>query len=158
MDKRLMFILAILLNSLALLSQDTIKFVCEEKPIIEMLINGEKCNILVDTGSSLNILCNRVVKKNRMRLRSYYSGNIQSATEKVKARHVDKAEITLGGINVYQFVMVDISELTDNIFQSTGIEVVGILGTPAIRQLGMIINLPGGIVTIKNEPNNLADK
>ena len=32
--------------------------------------------------------------------------------------------------------------------QSTGIKIAGILGTPAIRQLGMIINLPGGIVTI----------
>ena len=40
----------------------------------------------------------------------------------------------------------------------TGIEVVGILGTPAIKQLGMIIDLSGGIVTIKAEANNLADK
>lgn len=158
MDKRLMFILAFLLNSLALLSQDTIKFVCEEKPIIEILINGKKHNVLVDTGSSLNILCNQVVKQNKMRLRTYYSGNIQSATEKVKARHVDNAEILLGNNSIYQFVMVDISELTDNIFQSTGIKISGILGTPAIKELGMIIDLPGGIVTIKNEPNNLADK
>ena len=91
-----------------------------------------------------------------MRLRSYYSGNIQSATEKVKARHVDKAEITLGGINVYQFVMVDISELTDNIFQSTGIEVAGILGTPAIKELGMVIDLSRGIVTINKKNGNTA--
>ena len=73
------------------------------------------------------------------------------STTKISEKQVRDAlgEITLGGINVYQFVMVDISELTDNIFQSTGIEVVGILGTPAIKELGMIIDLSRGIVTIK---------
>lgn len=150
MDKRLIFILAFLLNNLALLSQDTIKFVCEEKPIIEILINGEKYNVLVDTGSSINILSKGVVKQNKMRLRTYYSGNIQSATTEVKARHVDKAKITLGGENIYQFVMVDIEDLSNNILQSTGIKIAGVLGTPAIKEIGMIIDLKQGVITIKD--------
>lgn len=149
MDKRLIFIILLSINNLIVFSQDTIRFICEEKPIIEILINGEKYNVLVDTGSSINILSKGVVKQNKMRLRTYYSGNIQSATTEVRARHVDKARITLRDKNIYQFVMVDIEDLSNNILQSTGIEVVGILGTPAIKQLGMIIDLSRGIVTIK---------
>lgn len=149
MDKRLGFMILFLVNSLIVFSQDTIRFICEETPIIEILINGEKYNVLVDTGSSINILSKGVVKQNKMRLRTYYSGNIQSATTEVRARHVDKAKITLGGESIYQFVMVDIEDLSNNILQSTGIKIVGILGTPAIKQLGMIIDLSRGIVTIK---------
>lgn len=149
MDKRLIFIILLSINNLIVFSQDTIRFICEEKPIIEILINGEKYNVLIDTGSSINILSKGVVKQNKMRLRTYYSGNIQSATTEVRARHVDKARITLRDKNIYQFVMVDIEDLSNNILQSTGIEVVGILGTPAIKQLGMIIDLSRGIVTIK---------
>lgn len=149
MDKRLGFMILFLVNSLIVFSQDTIRFICEEKPIIEILINREKYNVLVDTVSSINILSKGVVKQNKMRLRTYYSGNIQSATTEVKARHVDKARIMLCDKNIYQFVMVDIEDLSNNILQSTGIEVVGILGTPAIKELGMVIDLSRGIVTIK---------
>ena len=158
MGKRLVFIILLSINNLIVFSQDTIRFICEEKPIVEILINGEKHNVLVDTGSSINILSKGIVKQNKMRLRTYYSGNIQSATTEVRARHVDRARITLRDKNIYQFVMVDIEDLSNNILQSTGIKIVGILGTPAIKQLGMIIDLSRGIVTIKNEPNNLADK
>ena len=148
MDKKLIILLFMLINGLTGFSQDTIRFVCEEKPIIEILINGKVHNVLVDTGSSMNILCKDVVRQNKMRLRTYYAGNIQSATTEVKARHVDKAKITLGNRDIYQFVVVDIVGLTDNIFQSTGIKIAGILGTPAIKELGMVIDLRRGIVTL----------
>lgn len=150
MDKRLMFILAFLLNSLVSLSQDTIKFVCEEKPIINIQINGASHSMLIDTGSSMNILCKNVVKQNKMRLRSNYAGTIVSATSTVKARHVDMAKIDILGIPIYQFIMTDIDGVTENIFMSTGIKISGILGTPAIKQLGMIIDLKRGIIILNN--------
>ena len=54
--------------------------------------------------------------------------------------------------------VVNGNEIRFVIKPETGIKIVGILGTPGIKQLGMIIDLSRGIVTIKSEPNNLADK
>lgn len=53
------------------------------------------------------------------------------------------------GRAVSLFYSVDIDAVCKSMEAETGIEVVGILGTPAIRQLGMIIDLRRGIVTIK---------
>ena len=70
MDKRLNLIFIFLvLTCKYCYSQDTICFISDEKPIIEISINGNKYNMLIDTGSSINILCKDAVKKEKMRLR-----------------------------------------------------------------------------------------
>ena len=51
-------------------------------------------------------------------------------------------------MRINQFVMINLSSITDNILQATGIKIAGILGTPAIKELGMVIDLSRGIVTI----------
>ena len=54
-------------------------------------------------------------------------------------------------MKINQFVMINLSSITDNILQATGIKIAGILGTPAIKELGMVIDLRRGIVTLKPE-------
>ena len=158
MDKRLIIIFIFLVSSLKYgYPQDTIYFVSDEKPIIEISINGNKYNMLIDTGSSINILCKEVVKKEKMRLRTMYAGELYSAKNKIKARHVDKARIEIAGKPFYQFVMIDISIITTNILFATGIEISGIIGTPAIKELRMVIDLSRGIVTINKNDVAQAD-
>ena len=52
------------------------------------------------------------------------------------------------GINVYQFAATDIEMVVHSIEHNTGIKIAGIIGTPAIKELGMVIDLSRGIVTI----------
>ena len=54
-------------------------------------------------------------------------------------------------MRINQFVMINLSSITDNILQATGIKIAGILGTPAIKELGMVIDLSRGIMTLKSE-------
>ena len=158
MDKRLIFIFTLFVSFFNDgYSKDTIQFISDKKPIIEILINGNKYNMLIDTGSSINILCKEVVKNENMRLRTMYAGDLYSATTKIKARHVDNADININNINIYQFIMFDIESVRESILQSTGIKIAGILGTPAIKELKMVIDLSRGIVTINKNDVAQAD-
>ena len=62
---------------------------------------------------------------------------------------ISKTDIVVKDRQLFNFYSVDISASCQSIEAETGIEVVGILGTPAIKELGMIIDLSRGIVTIK---------
>ena len=52
---------------------------------------------------------------------------------------------------VNQFISSDLTVIRESILQQTGIKIAGILGTPAIKELGMVIDLRRGIVTLKPE-------
>ena len=117
------------------------------RPLIEVEINGVKTAMLIDTGSSINILCasklskygvsDKAIKnyaKTISGVRSVYT--IKNVSVKVKNRSAST------------FYSVDIESSCKSIESETGIEVVGILGTPAIKELGMIIDLRRGIVTL----------
>ena len=56
--------------------------------------------------------------------------------------------IKIKEMKINQFVMINLSSITDNILRVTGIKIAGILGTPAIKELKMVIDLSRGIVTI----------
>ena len=56
--------------------------------------------------------------------------------------------VNVKGRTVNQFISSDLTVIRESILQSTGIKIAGILGTPAIKELGMVIDLSRGIVTI----------
>ena len=152
---KLLALLAMLPTSL--FSQDNIYFESGIRPIVEVVVNGVRTSMLVDTGSSINIidvnqLINLGVKKR------FKMSSANAVFGKITMWQLLKYDVRFHGINVYQFAAADIEMVVHSIEHNTGIKVVGILGTPAIKQLGMIIDLSRGIVTIKSEHNNLADK
>ena len=49
---------------------------------------------------------------------------------------------------VTQFISSDLTVIRESILQSTGIKIAGIIGTPAIKELGMVIDLRRGIITL----------
>ena len=62
-----------------------------------------------------------------------------------------ECDVRFQGTNVYQFAATDIEMVVYSIEHNTGIKIAGILGTPAIKELGMVIDLRRGIVTLKPE-------
>ena len=151
MDKGLILATLMLLTaSINVDAQDTLQFVDDVKPLIVVQINGRQYSMLVDTGASVNIVSREVASSEKMRVRTVYAGNIYSVVDKITARHVDKADISVSGRHIHQFVMMDIEGISETILLSTGIKISGILGVPAIRELGMIIDLKRGIITLKD--------
>lgn len=140
-----------LLISLSLSSQ-TICLESDKRPIVEVRINGIRRSMLIDTGSSINIidvnqLSDLGVKK-RFKMSSSYS-----ILGKTEMWHVLELNIKLNGIDIYQFAAADLEMIVNSIESNTGIKISGILGTPAIKDLEMIINLSKNNIIINNNKN-----
>lgn len=141
--------LVVLLSMLpvSLFSQDKIYFESDSRPIVEVVVNGVRTSMLVDTGSSLNIidvnqLINLGVKKR------FKMSSANAVFGKTTMWQLLECDVRFHGINVYQFAATDIEMVVHSIEHNTGIKIAGILGTPAIKELGMIIDLRRGIVTL----------
>ena len=155
--KKLISLLLFVFIALSVYAQNDYLMLTRTRPLMEVFVNGKKCAMLIDTGSAINILCTS--KLSRYGVDKNLAKNYTKTISGVRDVYtINKIDVAVKGRAVSLFYSVDIDAVCKSMEAETGIEVVGILGTPAIRQLGMIINLPGGIVTIKNEPNNLADK
>ena len=150
MGKRLIIIMALLLCLFCVKAQTVVKLESDIRPIVRAQINGKVEYMLIDTGSSINILSPQTVYKYKARIRTHYTGTVYSTKGIANAVHVDSVMIKIKEMKINQFVMINLSSITDNILLVTGIKIAGILGTPAIKELGMIIDLKKGVITIKN--------
>ena len=117
-------------------------------PIIEAVVNGVTVNMLIDTGASANIINSESVYKFKG-AKLYGEKNLVTVGSNTRANSLRNIDATVKGRKVSEFISLDLTSLQGSIQSETRIEIDGILGTPAIKQLGMIIDLPGGIVTIK---------
>ena len=155
--KKLISLLLFVFIALSAYAQNDYLMLTRTRPLMEVSVNGKKCAMLIDTGSSINILCTS--KLSRYGVDKNLAKNYTKTISGVRDVYtINKIDFSVKGRAVNLFYSVDVDSACKSMEAETGIEVVGILGTPAIKELGMIIDLPGGIVTIKNEPNNLADK
>ena len=146
--KKLISLFLFVFIALSAYAQNDYLMLTRTRPLMEVFVNGKKCAMLIDTGSAINILCTSKLARYGVdkNLAKNYTKTISGVRE---VYTINKIDVAVKGRAVSLFYSVDIDAVCKSMEAETGIEVVGILGTPAIRQLGMIINLPGGIVTIK---------
>ena len=146
--KKLISLFLFVFIALSAYAQNDYLMLTRTRPLMEAFVNGKKCAMLIDTGSAINILCTSKLSRYGVdkNLAKNYTKTISGVRE---VYTINKIDIMVKGRAVSLFYSVDIDAVCKSMEAETGIEVVGILGTPAIRQLGMIINLPGGVVTIK---------
>ena len=146
--KKLISLLLFVFIALSVYAQNDHLMLTRTRPLIEVSVNGKKCAMLIDTGSSINILCTSKLSRYGVdkNLAKNYTKTISGVRE---VYTINKIDVSVKGRAVSLFYSVDIDAVCKSMEAETGIEVVGILGTPAIKELGMIIDLSGGIVTIK---------
>ena len=138
----------LLMLSSCLFAQKPIHLLSTDRPVISVEINGIKCNMLLDTGSSLNIIDINCVNDLGIK-KKHAIGDINSASGKSIVYRLGNFTTKILDTDITQFVGMGIETVSESVDGSTGIKISGILGTPAIKELGMIINLSRGIVTIK---------
>ena len=117
------------------------------RPLIEVEINGVKTAMLIDTGSSINIICTSKLSKYGVsdKVIKNYAKTINGAKIVYTLKNVN---VNVKNRNISTFYSVDIESSCKSIEAETGIKIAGILGTPAIKELGMVIDLRRGIVTL----------
>ena len=143
-----LYILFIAVLATYCLAQSKVYFETDKRPLVGVVVNGVKTSMLVDTGSSINIidvnqLSNLGIKK-RFKMSSAYSIFGKSTMWQLLEYNV-----SFNGLRVNQFAATDLEGIVYSIEHNTGIRIAGILGAPAIKELGLIINLKQGVITIK---------
>ena len=117
-------------------------------PIIDVAINGVNAAMIIDTGADVNIIDTECAK--RFKVDVVPTLGVTIGSSKNFDVHDTKGLLCMvKGRPVTKFIASNISYVFNPIHERTGIKISGILGTPAIKELGMIIDLSRGIVTIK---------
>lgn len=119
-------------------------------PIIEAVINGVTVNMLIDTGASVNIINSESVYKFKG-AKLYGEKNLVTVGSNTRANSLRNVEALVKGRPVTDFITLDLTSLQGSIQAETRLEIDGIIGVDGIKQLGMIIDLSRGIVTIKSD-------
>lgn len=120
-----------------------------DRPIIEATINGNDCYLLIDTGSSLNIVDFSQLDDLGIKRRFKVGDAVGIAGGSVLWQ-IFQVPVNVKCRTVNQFISSDLTVIRESILQSTGIKIAGILGTPAIKELGMVIDLKRGIITLND--------
>lgn len=147
-------IILFLLFSSVCFAQNDFLLLNRTRPLIEVFVNGKKTAMLVDTGSSMNIICSKKLDRYGIDSKNV-NRSVNTISGKSNVFLISKTDIVVKDRQLFNFYSIDISASCQSIELETGIEVVGILGTPAIKELGMIIDLSRGIVTIKKKSETL---
>lgn len=140
-------IILFLLFSSVCFAQNDFLLLNRTRPLIEVFVNGKKTAMLIDTGSSMNIICSKKLERYEIDSKNV-NRSVNTIYGKSNVFLISKTDIVIKDRQLFNFYSVDISGACQSIESETGIEVVGILGTPAIKELGMVIDLSRGIVTI----------
>ena len=117
-------------------------------PIIEAVVNGVTVNLLIDTGASVNIINSESVYKFKG-AKMYGEKHLVTVGSNTRANSLRNIDATVKGRKISEFISLDLTSLQGSIQAETRLEIDGIIGVNGIKQLGMIIDLPRGIVTIK---------
>ena len=117
-------------------------------PIVDVVVNGVTVNMLIDTGASVNIINSESVYKFKG-AKLYGEKHLVTVGSNTRANSLRNIEALIKGRAVTDFITLDLTGLQASIQAETRLEIDGIIGVNGIKQLGMIIDLPRGIVTIK---------
>ena len=118
-------------------------------PIIDVVVNGVTVNMLIDTGASVNIINSESVYKFKG-AKLYGEKHLVTVGSNARANLLNNIVAKVKDRNVTRFMAIDITSLQESILAETRIEIDGIIGVSGIKELGMIIDLKRGIITIKN--------
>jgi len=126
-------------NDFILLSRDY--------PIIDVVINGKVTTMLIDTGADVNIIDTDFARKSGCNVIPTLNYNV-GAGSNLSVHDVNNVDCTVKDRKVNGFITAEIKDALLPISLKTKYKIAGILGTPAIKELGMVIDLSRGIVTI----------
>ena len=119
-------------------------------PIIDVVVNGVTVNMLIDTGASVNIINSESVYKFKG-AKLYGEKNLVTVGSNTRANSLRNIDALIKGRPVTDFITLDLTSLQGSIQAETRLEIDGIIGVNGIKQLGMIIDLSRGLVTIKSD-------
>ena len=120
----------------------------EKRLIIEATLNGKPANFLLDTGATVGLLSDSVVRKYRLMQGKKYPKPLVGAGGQFSAYYC----LTFAYIEnkpISQFLIADIDNVVASIKQETGIEIAGIISLPQMKFAGIQIDANDNLIIIE---------
>lgn len=122
------------------------------KPIIRMMLNGEKTWVLLDTGSDVTVLDTRMEDKYGFHVLTSSDASLKvpgfgsTGNQLSPASHVN---IEFGGVRLRGPVFAfDLTSVARSIHQRTGKRISAIIGTRMMSAYGFVIDMRNGKASI----------
>lgn len=145
--KKLITIIILFFACISIYGQNDFILLSRDYPIIDVVINGKVTTMLIDTGADVNIIDTDFARKSGCNVIPTLNYNV-GAGSNLSVHDVNNVNCTVKGRNINGFITADLQEALLPIELKTKYKIAGILGTPAIKELKMVIDLSRGIVTI----------
>ena len=131
-----------------------VTFVSVEKtPIVKGTLNGKEAYFIIDSGASISVLDDNQADDYLFTL-GYSEGDISGYGGQSSPRSTSEVDINIGGVD-FSFRLglyrsQDIQNVVDAIKENGGIEIVGIIGSNVMKDLGIIIDYSSNALYIKD--------
>lgn len=127
---------------------EKIKSLSEKRLIVEATVNGRKANFLIDTGASVGLIDRSEKRRLSLDIGKSYPGSLRGAGGEFFARYCNTFAY-LKGKPLAQFLVAEISGITESIRHETGIEISGIISLPQMKMAGIQIDANDNLIILE---------
>lgn len=127
----------------------TINSKSDKRLIIECDVGDKTANFLIDTGASLGLIDDNQRKKYNLIVGRKYNGTIIGAGGELSNPRICDTVIKLKDKSISQFILTDISGIVDSIKRETGIKILGIIGLPQMKFIGIQIDTNDNMIILE---------
>lgn len=128
---------------------ETLVSLSEKRLIVEGRLNGKKACFLVDTGASVGLIDRRIRKEYGLAEGRKYPGRLVGAGGELSGVRYCDTFVELGSKKISQFLLADISQVAESVYDETGVEILGILSLPQMKFAGIRIDANDNLIMIE---------
>lgn len=126
-----------------------IKSKSDKRLIIEGIVNGKAANFLIDTGASVALIDDAKVKEYDLNVGKRFNGTLVGAGGEMRNIRYCNTFVNVGGKDIAQFLIADISGVVKSIERETGIKILGIISLPQMKMVGMNVDSNDNLIIIE---------
>lgn len=124
------------------------KSLSERRLIVKATLNGKEASFLLDTGATVGLLSDGIVRKYALAKGKPFGKPLVGAGGQFNAYYCNTfAYISQKPIS--QFLIADIDNVIDSIRRETGITIQGIISLPQMKQVGIQIDANDNLIIIE---------
>lgn len=126
-----------------------VKSKSEKRLIIEVIVNGNKANMLVDTGASVGMIDSNQKKKYQLKSGKDYPGTLVGAGGEMRNIKYCDTLVEFEDKLIPQFLLADLSPVVKSIKNETGIEILGIISLSQCKMTHLSIDCDDNEIIIE---------
>lgn len=109
----------------------------EKRLIVDVVVNGKKASMLIDTGASVGFMDSKQRKDYGLIAGKDFHGSLVGAGGAIHDVKYCNTMAEFEGKRIPQFLLADISDVVKSIKRETGIEILGIISLPQMKIAGI---------------------